>query len=112
MGDYSKLAALIGDHREMALFRRFAALNAKSLLYMQSELVHLEAELSNIGLEDTYSGDSQKELFRISLFDLKESTGTKKDLQWRKVLEIRDKIKEYSTYKTCTIFEAGILMCR
>ena len=96
MGHYGKLAAMIGAHQEMALFRQFAALNAKSLLYMQSELVHLEAELSSIEVDDTYSGDSQKETFRVSVFDLKESCGTGKDLQWRKVLEIREKLKEYS----------------
>ena len=100
MGDYGKLASLMGTYHEMALFRQFAALNAKSLLYMQSELVHLEAELLNIELEDTYSGDSQKEAFRVSLFKLKRSSGTDKDLQWRKVLEIREKLKEYSMYKS------------
>ena len=99
MGDYGKLASLMGTYHEMALFRQFAALNAKSLLYMQSELVHLEAELSNIGLEDAYSGDGQKEAFRVSLFKLKRSSGTDKDLQWRKVMEIREKLKEYSMYK-------------
>ncbi|MCJ1235178.1 hypothetical protein MMC14_003145 [Varicellaria rhodocarpa] len=97
MGDYGKLASLMGTYHEMALFRQFAALNAKSLLYMQSELVHLEAELSNIGLEDAYSGDGQKEAFRVSLFKLKRSSGTDKDLQWRKVMEIREKLKEYNT---------------
>lgn len=96
MGDYTKLAALIGSHEELALFRQFAFLNAKNLLYMQSELVHLEGELANIALEDDRSGDGDKALFQGSLFDLKESAGTEKGLQWTKVLEIREKLKEYS----------------
>lgn len=100
MADYTRLAALIGTHQEMALFRRFATLNAKNLLYMQSELVHLEGELANIALEDRCSGDGDKALFQVSLFDLKESSGTSKDLQWRKVLEVREKLKAYSTFRT------------
>lgn len=96
MADYSRLAAAMGNHREMALFRQFSVLNAKNLLYMQSELVHLESELANIAQEDKCSEDSEKTSFHVSLFDLKESCGTSNDLQWKKVLEIREKLKAYS----------------
>lgn len=96
MGNYTRLAALIGNHEELALFRRFAALNAKSLLYMQAELVHLEAELENIANEDSFSGHGEKESFEVSFSKLKDSCGTENDLQWRRVLEIRHKLKEYS----------------
>ena len=81
MADYARLAALIGTHPETALFRQFTILNAKNLLYMQSELVHLEAELSNIELENKISGDRDKASFQVSLFDLKNSSGTSKDTQ-------------------------------
>ena len=81
MADYTRLAALVGTHPETAIFRRFKTLNAKNLLYMQSELVHLEAELSNIELENKLSGESGKALFQVSLFDLKDSYGTCKDTQ-------------------------------
>ncbi|MCJ1269864.1 hypothetical protein MMC22_009757 [Lobaria immixta] len=96
MGNYTRLAALIGNHEELALFRRFAALNAKSLLYMQAELVHLEAELENIANEDSYSGHGEKDSFEVSFSKLKDSCGTENDLQWRRVLEIRHKLKEYN----------------
>ena len=96
MGNYTRLAALIGAHQEMASFRRFAALNAKNLLYMQAELVHLEAELKDIEHNDRYSGQGEKKFFEFSLITLKDSSGTENDLQWRKVLEIRNKLKEYS----------------
>ena len=102
MADYTRLAALIGTHPEMALFRRFTNLNAKNLLYMQSELVHLEAELSNIELENKVSGDCEKVLFQVSLYDMKNSCGTSKDTQWRKVLEVREKLKAYSKSRTFT----------
>lgn len=89
MGDYTRLAALIGTHQELAIFRQFAAMRTKNLLYMQAELVHLEAELENIVRED------RQESFKGSLCNLKESSGTENDVQWRKVLEIRNKLKEY-----------------
>lgn len=96
MGNYDTLAALMGSHQEMAQFRKFADLNAKNLLYMQAELVHLKAELENIANEDKRSSHGEKESFDVSLFDLKDSSGTENDVQWRKVLEIRNKLKEYS----------------
>ena len=96
MADYTRLAHLMGMHQELAVFKQFANLNAKNLLYMQSELVHLEAELSDIELENKRSGDSQKTSFQVSVFELKESVGSAKELQWRKALEMRTKLAEYS----------------
>lgn len=98
MDNYHGLATLIGTHSELALFRRFAILNAKNLLYLQSELVHLEDELKFIARKDECSGDGVKQAFKFCLFDLKEASGTDQDLQWRKVLEIREKLKEYSMF--------------
>lgn len=97
MGDYSKLAAVMGTHEELAIFRQFSALNTKNLLYMQSELVHLECELASIASEDKCSADIDRTLFHVSLFDLKESSGSNKGVQWGKILEIREKLKIYST---------------
>lgn len=96
MADYTRLATLISTRHELAIVRDFAALKAKNLLYLQAELVHLEAELANIESENKFSGDSERLGFQTSLFDLKESSATKKDLQWRKALEVRKKLKEYS----------------
>ena len=98
MADYNKLASLVGAHQELTILRRFGALNAKNILYMQSELVHLQSELDGIEVENGLSGDSEKLAFQVSLFNLKDSEGTTKDLQWQKVLEIRDKLKAYSLF--------------
>lgn len=97
MADYNKLADLVSAHEELAIFRRFGRLNAKNLLYLQADLAHLESELENIELEDKHSEDSEKSAYGNSLFDLRDSEGTCKDLQWRKVLEIRKKLRAYST---------------
>jgi hypothetical protein len=98
MANYHRLATLIGTHPELALFRRFAISNAKNLLYLQSELVHLESELKCIAREDQHSGDCVKKAFDFSVFDLKEASGTDHNLQWRKTLEMREKLKEYSMF--------------
>jgi hypothetical protein len=43
---YPKLARHMGASPEIAIFRRFGALNAQNLLYLQAELVHLEKRRS------------------------------------------------------------------
>lgn len=96
MDGYHKLASLMSGHEELLILRRFATANAKNLLYMQAEILHLEAELHNIALED-HSGCEKHRNYEYCVFDLKESFGTRgSDTQWRKILEIREKLKEYS----------------
>ena len=96
MDGYHKLAALTGDHEELLMLRRFATTNAKNLLYMQAEILHLEAELHEIAKEDR-CGSEKQQSYEYCVFDLKETFGIKgSDTQWRKILEIREKIKEYS----------------
>lgn len=96
MDGYHKLASLVGDHDELFMLRRFARANAKNLLYMQAEILHLEAELYDIAREDR-SGREKRRNYEYCVFDLKESFGINgSDTQWRKILEIREKLKEYS----------------
>jgi hypothetical protein len=96
MDGYHKLASLVGDHDELFMLRRFARTNAKNLLYMQAEILHLEAELHDIAQEDR-SGCEKRRNYEYCVFDLKESFGINgSDTQWRKILEIREKLKEYS----------------
>ncbi|KAL9601210.1 MAG: hypothetical protein Q9179_002939 [Wetmoreana sp. 5 TL-2023] len=96
MASYNKLAALMGEHQEMATFRRFQRLNAKSILYMQAEILHLERELDMIELEDKVSADKNRALLHESVFNLKESSGYPHDVQWSKVLEVRKKLEAYN----------------
>lgn len=96
MADYNKLAGLVGAHEDLVIFKIFRKLNAENLVYLQADLGHLESELENIELEDKCSEDSEKSAYGNSLFDLRDPEGTSKDLQWRKVLEIREKLKAYS----------------
>ena len=96
MASYNRLAALMGEHQELAVFRRFQTLNAKSLLYMQAEILHLGSELKSIELEDQRSKDIHRASLHTSVFNLKESSDSDHHLQWSKATELRDKIKRYS----------------
>jgi hypothetical protein len=57
---YPKLAGKMGLTPEKAMFRRFGALNAQMLLYMQAELLYLEQELRKFELDDSQSEESNK----------------------------------------------------
>ncbi|KAL8715786.1 MAG: hypothetical protein Q9220_000453 [cf. Caloplaca sp. 1 TL-2023] len=88
---------MIANHGEAALFRRFDTLNVKSLLYMQAELVHLEAELRQVEERDRVSTDPSKGQFPFSVYDLKESgAGVGKITQWSKYQELQSKIQKYN----------------
>ncbi|KAL9042553.1 MAG: hypothetical protein Q9214_003742 [Letrouitia sp. 1 TL-2023] len=86
MANYSTLSNLIATHGDAAIFRRFTPLNVKNLLYMQAELIHLDAELRIIENEDRTSGNPEKSSFSSSFYDLKESAGTGNDSQWHSAL--------------------------
>ncbi|CAO1596970.1 hypothetical protein XANCAGTX0491_000797 [Xanthoria calcicola] len=96
MANYNRVAALMGDHQEMATFRRFRRLNMKSLLGMQAEILHLESELASIEREDERSEIKGCSSLHESAFNLKASGGTSHDLQWRKVLEVRERLEQYN----------------
>ncbi|KAL8768486.1 MAG: hypothetical protein Q9209_005277 [Squamulea sp. 1 TL-2023] len=90
----------MGDHPELATFRRFQSLNMKSLLCMQAEILHLESELAAIESEDERSGEISRSMLHQSVFNLKASRGSLYDVQWKKVLEVRQKLEQYSKLAT------------
>jgi hypothetical protein len=57
---YPMLAGHMGNMSEVAMFRRFGALNARNLLYYQNELVCLEEELKVLEAEDAKSKSGKK----------------------------------------------------
>lgn len=100
MADYNRLASMFAAHGEIALFRRFDTLNMKSLLYMQAELVHLEAELHQIENDDKSSPNPEKLKHPFSVYDLKHLASTMQSSQWEKYKEIQEKIQNYSMHAT------------
>ena len=94
---YLKLSAFQGKFPEVATFRRFAALNAQNILYMQAELSHLELELKEIIHDDYHSGNSTKKAYNQDWWTMNQTSkeGVSSP-QMRKILEIREKLQAYS----------------
>lgn len=101
MEGYPKLGRLMGDHPHYAIFRRFGALNALNLLYLQAEIHELELELRKQQEEDEESNHPDRSDYARYWLALKESGEADADpgndgRQWKLVLKIREKLKEYS----------------
>ncbi|KAI4926243.1 hypothetical protein J4E85_006535 [Alternaria conjuncta] len=100
---YPKLAGRMETMPEIAMFRRFGALNARSLLYYQSELAHLEDQLKELEAEDANSPDGKKATYSMNAFWLNtadfEVDGKLRDGDMRQrelVLQIRCVLKKYN----------------
>ncbi|KAI9808416.1 MAG: hypothetical protein M1827_007475 [Pycnora praestabilis] len=96
MDGYHKMADLMSQFPEIVIFRRFSALNVRNLLYLQAELAELDNELHHIAVEDSNSDDAQRKLYSTQWWTLNQSMYHGDSLQWKKVLQIRDKVKEYN----------------
>lgn len=97
---YPSLAAFIAsdsDH-STAIYRRFDRLSARNLLYLQSELVELEAVQDALDLEDYRASTIAKQGAR-NWQTLTERAGSPSNLRERQRLElalkIREKLREY-----------------
>ncbi|KAL9037618.1 MAG: hypothetical protein Q9180_003618, partial [Flavoplaca navasiana] len=107
MEGYAKLASIMGAHPEVAILRRFGSLNARNLLYLQAELTALEQTLracteKNIQSSDADRTASARDWYTLSrLGSGSNGTGdTDAGEEWRTVLEIREKVKEYSPWSS------------
>jgi hypothetical protein len=98
MEGYTKLANLMAQHGEMGILRQFKILNFKNLLYLQAELVESERELDQLCAADERAQHPTRPLYRKHWRLLSESVHDGNDEQWRKILQIRKQLKEYSKY--------------
>ncbi|KAF2435295.1 hypothetical protein EJ08DRAFT_625712 [Tothia fuscella] len=89
---YAFFSRLIRVERRFMIYRSFAELNARNLLYLQAELVDLEQDLLYVTGKDYCSKDMAERRFLLNARELREGNGQ----QWAKVLEIREKLKEYN----------------
>lgn len=96
-GSYPRLSEFMGLWPEVAIFRRFGALNAQNLLFLQAEIAHLERELKNIRERDDRREDERGLLAQRSWFELSQATEDGEICsQWTVIQEIRSKLSEYS----------------
>lgn len=106
---YPRLASLMGAHPETAIFRRFGQLNVLNLLYLQAELTNLENSLHEAIKADSESKNFERSIYSRDWQTLQESVTVEGQkcggdpTQWNLVLQIRDKLNEYSkaTYLIC-----------
>lgn len=92
---YAKIAMTMSHHGELAIFRRFSKLNLQNLLYLQAELTNLEKDLGELVERDKL--DASRGFYAKDWWSLAESSDEEEGQeQWDKVLQIREKLKEYS----------------
>ncbi|RHZ65491.1 uncharacterized protein CDV56_105129 [Aspergillus thermomutatus] len=89
---YDKLAAWIASDRGLSIYRRFARLNAKNLLYLQAEIITVAEDLQEIIDEDQKSEDAKVKRYSTSVWYLKNTPS----LQWARFLELRRLLNEYN----------------
>jgi len=93
---YPKLAAKIAVQPEAAIYRRFGALNAQNLLYLQAELVDLEERLKEQQDLDNNDSTGRKSEYSKNWFSLQDSGVDGDTEQLDLVMKIREVLKEYS----------------
>ena len=105
---YPGLAKFVGQDLDQGLgiFKQFSQLNARNLLYMQAELLCLEQELDVITYVDEHGTDPSTKNFARSVWEMKKPPNRS---QWNKVLEIRGKLKDYSTASLYRVFAEPVL---
>lgn len=90
MSGYSFLARMIGKRRELGIFRTFSGLEAQSLLYMQAELLQLEADMG------AFVSLREMRPFDQCFGDVIETVHPDDAAIWQsKFAEIREKLKVY-----------------
>ena len=118
MEGYAKLSERIAFHGELGIFRRFAAINAQNLLYLQAEIHELEADLRQYAKEDADAKCSTRNQYSRNWRKLAQSPEDQK--QWNTMCALREKLKEYNDnlvqqatisrhYRTPRAFDLDIL---
>jgi hypothetical protein len=90
---YGAVANCMSFDCDLALYRRFGSLNSRNILYLQSELMSLEARLQEL---DSAANDISKgnEIWSVprSWYYLEKAGGEHLEV----VLKIREKLEAYS----------------
>ncbi len=108
---YDRLASFMGFLPETAIFHRFAALNARNILYLQAELLWLDKQLSHVAEDDARSASELRQDYSNNWYHLSH-TGEDSDgdsQQWKIFMKIRKALNEYSAYLGLSM-RAGTVM--
>ncbi|KAF2186251.1 hypothetical protein K469DRAFT_706921 [Zopfia rhizophila CBS 207.26] len=93
---YPKLAGQMGRLPETAMFRTFASLNARNLLYLQAELIALEKKLIEREAADSNDEKGMKSQYALDWFWLSQSQDDGETEQLDLIMKLRRKLKEYN----------------
>lgn len=97
---YPGLAKVMGPNFDQGfgIYKSFSELNARNLLMMQAEILGLENELRRQTFLDENCPDAEKRAFARNAWSMRNAHGSE---QWAQILEIREKLQNYSeaTYK-------------
>jgi hypothetical protein len=95
---YEKLARFMGTYPQLAIFRRFGALNLQNVLYLQAEIASLEQELQQIVAEDNLH--PERTIFSRDWYVLANSADTEEGgparTRYQMILRIRKLLNDYS----------------
>ncbi|KAF2439438.1 hypothetical protein P171DRAFT_369901 [Karstenula rhodostoma CBS 690.94] len=93
---FPMLAGEMEQSPETAIFRRFASLNARNLLYLQQELIDMENRLKQLEYRDSVSDKGWRKHYAKNSASLRGSIAFDDPAQWTLMLQIREKLKEYN----------------
>lgn len=93
---YPKLAARIEIQPDLSIYRGFRALNAQNILYLQAQLIELEAKLRTQQARDDTNPHGKKALYAKTWFWLEKSASDGDTKQLDLVVKIRQVLSEYS----------------
>jgi hypothetical protein len=94
---YPALAGKMGQYPQLCIVRRFTGLLVRNILYYQAELKSLEHDLVLLEIRDSQSNESDCVDFSGNWEALSRARHPF-DEQWKKMLEIRSKLKEYCKF--------------
>jgi len=100
---YERLTKTLALDDDLSMFRRFAALNIRNILYLQSELQSLELKLHHVDNEsnDISKGNAvwgqPRSWYWASRVQGVPDSGEEREGYWDLVLKIRELLDKYST---------------
>ncbi|KAF2832478.1 hypothetical protein CC86DRAFT_462761 [Ophiobolus disseminans] len=96
---YPRMAGRMALKPQTAAFRRFSALNARMLLYMQADLCRLEVELMKEEKFDSDNPTEEKNRYATNYNWLRVSAANERPpRQLQLIKEIKEKLREYNEF--------------
>jgi hypothetical protein len=95
---YPRLCERIAVKPETGIYRRFDALNARHLLYLQAELCILERRLRQQEVRDKKDGTGKRSEYAVDYESMLEEPRNQTKTQLEMIQQMHDKLNQYSEY--------------